>query len=150
LRCRRWRRRVGLAAALAACYGAGLLTMKWMSAPPVSGLAEVAKQAPEPAPQVALRPSAPAEHPAREPVPSPLALEWQALDSKEKRPELFRAAGDRYLEEAGDVQSAMRCYKNYLDVSSNEEAAVSANDNWLLMALKEAKQRENRDARSGS
>src|SRR6516164_9419532 len=37
LRRRRWRRRVGLAAALAACYGAGLLTMKWLPGPPAVG-----------------------------------------------------------------------------------------------------------------
>src|SRR6516164_8536451 len=99
LRRRRWRRRVGLAAALAACYGAGLLTMKWLPGPPVVGPGEVATQGPEPAPRPAPEPSAPATEPA--PAPSPLALEWQAIDSKEKRPDLFRAAGDRYLEEAG-------------------------------------------------
>lgn len=75
-----------------------------------------------------------------------LAMEWQALDSEERRPDLFRKAGDEYLQ-ANDVKSAVRCYKGALDGASDDELKVTVNDNWLLMSLKEAKLEEKRYAK---
>jgi hypothetical protein len=73
---------------------------------------------------------------------SALALEWQALESPSRRPDLFRKAGDRYLEDNGDVESAVRCYRTALDLGTSEDARVSPTDSWLLVSLKVAKQKE--------
>jgi hypothetical protein len=144
LRWQGWLHRLRLVTCLAVFYAAGLLTMGRLGSPHAGGdqgdttsssLPDTVVTAPESAAK------------AREPRPAldrtqcAVALEWQALDSLEKRPDLFRAAGDRYLE-TSDVQSALRCYRNFLDASSENEAAIAPDDNWLLMALKESKQRE--------
>jgi hypothetical protein len=143
LRRQRWLHRLKFVSCLAACYAAGLLTMGWLGSPRSGGekgdttkssLSNTVATAPE---STAKAP----EPPAIDRTQSPVALEWQALDSVEKRPDLFRAAGDRYLE-ASDVQSALRCYRNFLDASSDQEAVIARDDNWLLTALKASKQRE--------
>src|SRR5262249_17583435 len=139
LRRRRRVKRVGFAAALAACYAAGAWTMTLVARPQGADLPEVVHRAGDPSA------SAPSPKPDGDTDVSPLALEWRALDSPQKRPDLFRQAGDRYLREAGDVQSALRCYRTALDMASDEDAAVSPDDSWLLMTLKQAKQKEKRD-----
>jgi hypothetical protein len=77
---------------------------------------------------------------------SPVALEWQALDSPQPRPDLARQAGDRYAAEEGDYQSALRCYRDALDAGSDRDRAIQPNDSWLLMVLKNAREKEKRDA----
>ena len=146
LRRRRWLRRTGLATGLGACYAAGILTM-WLASSPFS---------PGRAGSVSDRRSAEGEQPAGnhldDPLPPPqqpesaLAMEWHALDSTEPRPDLFRQAGDQYMA-ADDLESAMRCYRGALDSASPEELEISANDNWLLIELKKAKQKEKRYAK---
>lgn len=148
LRRRRWLRRSGYAAALAACYAAGLLTMKYVPASPVASPPTAARTEIQPEPPAVTRP---AEVPAPRPLPtepaSPAAIEWQAVDSREQRPDLYRQAGDRYLE-AGDIQSALRCYRNMLDAAPEEDQAISPEtDNWLVIALKGDRQKEKRRAK---
>ena len=117
LRRRRWWRRAAVAAALAACYLAGFGT---------------ARLAPEPAP-VGERPTPRNEiqelyggsQVFAQAPPSPLAQEWQALDSPEQRPAAYREA---------------------LDAGSDKDLAVAPEDNWLLIALKGARQKEKRYA----
>jgi hypothetical protein len=144
LRRRRFMKRLVYGTGLAACYMAGLLTMKWAMSP-------------EPAPSTQQAVVQPDEKSAGMPlvqnsVPKPretaVALEWKALESQEKA-EAYRIAGDRYLQETGDIQSAVRCYRQYLEAGSEEGLMISPNDNWLLMALKEAKQKEMRYAKLG-
>jgi hypothetical protein len=56
---------------------------------------------------------------------------------------LLRRAGDRYLNEEGDITLAMRCYRRMLDIAETEGTpSVDINDSWLLMALKFDRQRE--------
>jgi hypothetical protein len=69
------------------------------------------------------------------------ALEWQALEQPQKAQVLYRQAGDRYLEEV-DPASAVRCYGAALDGASREDLKVSADDNWLLAAIKQARKQE--------
>src|SRR5262245_33994083 len=64
----RWARRAGLAAALAACYVAGVLTTHWVM-PPVVVERVVVQQSPEPAPALAQVPEP--QTPAGQPAPSP-------------------------------------------------------------------------------
>jgi hypothetical protein len=154
LRRRGWARRAGLAAALAACYAAGLATMR-LAIPAATGGEGMARQAPgatSPQPTPLPTPkSAPTPRPPEpDRAPTALALEWQAVDSPVRRPELFRTAGDRYLTENGDLQSATRCYRSFLDLCSERDRIVSVDDTWLLMALKEGRQREKRRADSNA
>jgi hypothetical protein len=131
LRRGRWWKRAAVAAALAACYAAGF------------GTARLATE-PTPAPSTVVVADDRMMPPA--PPASPLAQEWQALDSPEQRPEAYREAGDRYVAEEGDYQSAVRCYREALDAGSERDLAIQPDDSWLLMVLKDARQKEKRDA----
>ncbi len=131
---RRWRR-LARAAALAACYAAGLLTMQVPQRPDGRRSPEMTSQT-EPPKEEAIPPA------------SALALEWKALDSPQPRPDLYRRAGDRYLDDEKDPESALRCYGQALDAAGEVGRAVAAEDSWLLMAIKNARQKEKRDAKS--
>ncbi len=150
LRRRRRLRRLALAAALAACYAAGILTMQLLA--PRSEAVEqpqivrhVVKTQPEPKPES--EPRVAVREPADDADASALTLEWKDLDSPERRPDLFRKAGDRYLEES-DIPSSLRCYRNALDFGTEKDWKVTAEDNWLFTSLKEAKLKEKRDAKN--
>jgi len=127
LRRRQRRRLLAAVVALAGCYLAGLATLG--------------------VPRPPARPAEPAPRRAEAP-PSAVDLEWHALEGPGRRAERYRAAGDRYLEEA-DPEGAVRCYGASLDEASEAERAISAGDNWLLMAIKEARQKEKDDAKKG-
>jgi hypothetical protein len=131
LRRRLWLRRAGVAAALAACFAAGLFTGRLGNEP-------------VPVPETHPAPQAQAHS---EPATAATAavLEWQAVDSKEPRADLYRQAGDRY-EDDGDYQSALRCYRGALGAGSDKDLAIAPDDSWLLMVLKDARQKEKRDA----
>jgi hypothetical protein len=129
VRRRVWARRLALAAALAACFAAGLVTMAVLTPP---------RPEPAPLPLTGQQPTPPG--------PPPVALEDQAAQKPDERAALFREAGQRYLQDQGDVESALRCYRQSLD--SNAELAVAPEDDWLLIALKHARQEERRHARN--
>ena len=142
---RRMRRAVWLPG-LAACYAAGILTMVLLrTSHPEATIAAVGRSDSTleagSSPSVALT-----ESPKLTQMPdTALALEWQALDCEDWRPDLFRIAGDKYLV-ANDLKSAMRCYRGALEGASDEELLITVNDNWLFMSLKEAKLEEKRYA----
>jgi hypothetical protein len=142
LRRRRWLSRARWAAMLAACYAAGLANMwLWL------------RERPQPQPEVVEQPRAPAA-----PVPpaevdpfrgdSPPTIErWAFRQEGPKRVELYRRAGDGYLER-NDVQGALRCYRKALDGAAASDLAIRADkDSWLLMSLKMSRQKEKPDAR---
>jgi hypothetical protein len=131
LRRPRWVRRAALAAALAACYAAGLLTMRVLApAAPVAAPVEAAVKNDAPPAAVAAE-----------------AVERRAETAADpERAALLRQAGDRYLDEETDPASALRCYAKSLDAGSQDDAKFSPDDNWLLMAIKNAREKEARDA----
>jgi hypothetical protein len=135
LRRRRLVRRLTRVAALAACYAAGLLTMHVLhpTAPPQAPSAVTASAVPAPVDQ----PAAP---------PSALAEEWEAVDHPDRAGELYRAAGDRYLAEESDPRAAVRCYGNALSAGPVADLTIEPGDSWLLVAIKDARQKERRDA----
>jgi hypothetical protein len=142
LRRQRRLKHIGFVAALAACYATGLGSMwLWMPSSPGRGTPQsVAITAPSPAPQ----PVVPDD---RTPA---VVLELQALNSDADRPDLFRLAGHRYVKETGDLAAALRCYRHYLDKSSEKDLAISAEeDDFLLMALKMARQKEKDHEKNG-
>jgi len=130
IRQRRWSRRLAVAAAMAACYAAGVLTM-W-SAPRHADVPTTSPIADAPRPLSQPEPS------RSTPTLSPVQLEWQAIDQRHGGADLYREAGDRYLNEAQDVESALRCYRNALARGGKEALAISPDDSWLLVALKSA------------
>jgi hypothetical protein len=146
IRRRRRLRRAGWAAALAACYVAGLVTMRLATAtaPPPQVVQQPTPSAPRPPqPAAASRPT--------DDGGEAVAMEDQAVDTRgkprEKR-DLYCRAGDRYLHDRGDLPSAVRCYGGALDGASDDDLKISPDDSWLLMALKEAKQKERKHAAS--
>jgi hypothetical protein len=148
IRRRRRLRRIGWMTGLAACYGAGILTT-WVF--------NVSQPEPTIANQQRLEtgvveadkvPAGPKveTNPVDQLPDTALAMEWQAWDSESRRPELFRLAGDKYLQ-GNDLESATRCYRGALRNASEKVLEVTVNDTWLYMSLKQAKQEENRYAK---
>jgi len=74
----------------------------------------------------------------------PLELEWTAFDAEDNRERvrLYFQAGDRYLDERQDFESALRCYHQGLHYCDARELEFDPNDNWLLMALKRDRRKE--------
>jgi negative regulator of sigma E activity len=129
VRFRRRVRQVAWAAGLAACVAVVVFGLRWRTPAPVT-----------PQPLTAQLPSPSAQD------GSALALEWRAFDSPNRQTELYRQAGDRYLAEGEDLQAALRCYANALDTATDDDQKVSPSDSWLLMAIKDAREKEKRDA----
>jgi hypothetical protein len=129
-------RRVVLIAALAACYGAGLLTMQLLTPAhnTPAPLAEESKQNLPPTPVAIAPESAPTAERRAEQAPDP------------ERASLLRQAGQRYLNEEGDPEAALRCYSKSLNAGTEDDAKFSPNDDWLLMAIKNAREKESRHA----
>ena len=78
-----------------------------------------------------------------------VAAEWKAFDAGQHQSELYRQAGDRYLTEDADPASALRCYSQSLNNASDKDLAISANDDYLLMLVKNARLREKDHAKNG-
>jgi len=120
VRQRRWTRRICAALIVAAAYAAGVAT------PALFG------------PREASAPAAPAA------IPQPARLRASDFESRAllatnraERVLLLRAAGDRYLNEMGDVEASLRCYRGVLDLaSSDQRTSFDPADTWLLAALK--------------
>jgi hypothetical protein len=140
LRARR-RRRLALAAAVCAAGLAGLLVWQRAAAPP---------PVPQPEPSHDLSmPSLDPSEAAPADAPSALAEEWRAFDAADGRADRYRRAGDRYLKEDGDPESALRCYAAALDHAPADALDVSAEDGWLLLLVKDARQKEKIRAKLG-
>ena len=139
MRCIRVARRVRMASRVGICvlcFAAGAIAMWVQSSPePRTVYVEVAVEVPAKS-----EPPAPA---ASAPV-SPVALELAAeqLVEKAEAARRFREAGDRYLRDAADYQSALRCYRYFLDGADPADLVVSPSDSWLLTSLKRAREQE--------
>jgi hypothetical protein len=145
LRRRRRGRHVTIIAALGACFLAGVLTTRLFSSPQIVHDIEYVSVPAESTPDT---PAPPSEKPANQEKLTALALEWQAAESPDRSAELNRLAGDRYVEEENDLESAIRCYKRFLAECTHEELEITPKDNWLLVTLKSARLEERRHAKS--
>lgn len=139
LRLRRLLRRAALVATLAACFAAGMLTMRLLT-PAARAVVEVSPAPEGPKPEA---PPAPGTVPTA-PAPELERLARQAADAR--RAALLRQAGDRYLNEENDPEAALRCYTKALEAGAPDDAKFSPDDNWLLMAIKNAREKEARHA----
>lgn len=84
-----------------------------------------------------------ASAPAATTSPSPrtaqqLELDAERVDDLMASARLYREAGDRYLEQGNDIRSALRCYRQHLELTDQQARQVSVNDSWLLLSLKRA------------
>jgi hypothetical protein len=134
-RLRRFRRLriVAFAAGLAACYVAGLLTMHLLTpAAPAVAIIEARPTEPAPGP---IDPPVVVQHPSEPANPS-------------ERAALLRQEGDRHLNEEHDPEAALQTYGNALNVGTDDDAKFSPDDNWLLMAIKNAREKEARNGDS--
>lgn len=64
-------------------------------------------------------------------APGPRELERRALAADDAR--LFRAAGQAYLEENGDLPASLRCFGRAV---ADDAEPPRSDDPWLLLALK--------------
>jgi hypothetical protein len=140
LRRRRHLRQFAYVGGLAASFAAGLLVM-WMTLPARSASKETPLPVPSASKETPPLPNIPATQ------PEALAQEWRAFDSEDQRGEVYKQAGDRYMTEESDPQSALRCYSISLDNGTEQD--ISTDDNWLLMAIKIARQKEKDHAKTG-
>jgi hypothetical protein len=156
LRRRRRLKRCSYVAALAACYLAGLGTMRLLLPPPKGRGGEAVeigtgRESPEQSlPLAADRSLGAPPAVADDPEVPAFVLERMASASTDRKAHFYRLAGDRYLQTSGDMQSALRCYAQALRSGKQEDLVIAPEDNWLLMALKKARQEEIRYAPSGS
>ena len=147
VRGRRRRRYLHLVAALAVCYAAGAGSMylgqraghrdlgifaQGNSPPPLDAPATAATGDTH----VASQASARHEQPSR-----PIAKAGRAGVRRMGYEEICRVT-DRCLSEEGNVQAAIRYYTTALDSASPAQQAISIQDSWLLMALKEGRNKE--------
>jgi hypothetical protein len=140
IRGRRRRKRCILAAGLLACYLAGGLTVTfWHTGGTTQRpLSDLPTTAAVPRPPDVLRPPPPG--PAGSNGPQVAATK---LDGYER----WRRAGDQDLRQSGDISQAVRHYARALVAASDEQRAIVPDrDNWLLMALKDARVKETRHA----
>jgi len=154
VRRRRIVRRLGLMAALAGCYLAGVATAdgwRGASAQPDGSLVqrriasedsapEGVRPTPKPTQSLGIRRQRPVQRSGR-PRAAPAPADFEHI----------RRVSDRYLYEQGDIATALHYYTRALDRASPAEREVSVEkDSWLLIALKEARKEENQNEDRGT
>jgi len=126
IRNRRRMRRVGMAAALMACYLGGVATMSlWPADRSAGGLAENVQNDAQPE------------------LRRPMRLEDDLIATppavRLTQYERFCRTGDEQLEKHDDIQAAIRSYKKALQLASADQRSIAPDhDTWLMMALKQS------------
>ncbi len=152
---RRWARRVGKVAAVAAVFAAGIGVGGWRT----FGERETVL-VPVPRVEVVFVPVlVPVPAPSPEPPPAPEAartarateLDAEQADDAARAAVLYREAGDRYLTAEQDYANAARCYRLFLLRSGDTALSPEPSDSWLLTSLKNAafKEKINATATNG-
>jgi type VI protein secretion system component VasK len=134
LRRRRWVRRGGQVVLMALVFAAGALTYRSMNQPVLKPTQTELAQLEQPKAK-----TEPVD-PFRNAAPDKIERFANMADG-EKRLELYRRAGDTYLQR-GDELGALRCYRQALDGGGPAEMVVREQDSWLMMSLKLARQKE--------
>lgn len=126
VRRRRYGRWMRNAAALAAACAAGAATVAWLQPRPEAFVVVIRE---------AVETSRPGSTPDFPPSPRALELAAEQADGAESV-RLFLAAGRSYGRDLNDWPSAMRCYRNALDLSDAPPTLDPDTDDWLLTKLK--------------
>jgi hypothetical protein len=153
----RRRRRVkrGLfALSLCGCYLAGAMTVGvWRvenhrtvaTTPNTSDAVARIQPQPESQSQPETQPTVPPQSsvPPENVAATPAVSEFQVPAKMPTAFESWRNVGDYYLKKYGDIALATASYAQAIDLATEEERAISpGRDNWLLMALKDARAKE--------
>jgi len=148
VRRRAGRRRALVAVGVVAAYAGGLATAALFAPEAARPAPESVPVAAAPAPTASPTPAAVAQEPL---LPDELLLDPERFalllqESKpERRGELLRQAGDRWLDVHGDYERAVNCYRQFLDLAPPKGVSdLQPQDNWLLRSLKLARLQENR------
>ena len=152
VRRRRVIRRLGLAAALAGCYLAGMVTV-WgsVAASTPRDAAFERHSTPEAKPDEGSQPAPqrPGPPSVRRPRPAQPRDGRQVVAARADYRQIQRVS-DRYLNEEGDILKALHYYTRALDQATPDEREISLeSDSWLLMALKEARRKEHSNENGG-
>jgi cytochrome c-type biogenesis protein CcmH/NrfG len=143
IRRRRRLKRCVLAAGLLICYLAGITTM---------GLWRTGAAGEPPTAAAKSMPVEPRQHPHALPRSAPksaVSRESQIAAAIPTAFESWRNIGDYHLQHSGDISTAVASYSQAIDLATAEERAISpGQDNWLMMALKDARAKEKRHAYS--
>lgn len=145
VRTRGRRRRVRRYTGFALAYAAGIATAALLFEGPAREVVQrtAANMVEQPADD-AIEPDRPAETAPEPPSPlastDPVALRRQvAAAPHADQIELLRRAGDLYLARYGDLESALDCYRQVLELTPPaERGQFDADDSWLLAELKHA------------
>ena len=154
VRRRRVIRRLGLAASLAGCYLAGIVTVwGWVAASiPRDATAIEQHAAPDAKPDEGglPAPERPRSPDVRRPRPAQPRDGRQVVAERADFGQIRRVS-DRYLYEEGDIVKALHYYTRALDQATPDEREISLEtDSWLLMALKEARRKEHPNEDGGT
>jgi cytochrome c-type biogenesis protein CcmH/NrfG len=139
IRRRRRFKRCIVVAGLLVCYLAGIATMGgWQARVPREPPAAATRASPDQPPQHRHAPPRPAPKPAVSTAPQIAAATPTPFES-------WRNIGDYYLQRSGDISTAVASYSQAIDLATVKERAISpGQDNWLMMALKDARAKEQR------
>lgn len=137
VRRRAWRRRSRLIAGWALAYAAGIATA-WLSWPREA--VPPAPDAPKTVETAQVAVAQPHEEPPEEDL-SPLSPEELrrrvAGAPRAEQRRLLRLAGDRYLYGSADMEAALDCYRQVLELTPRAELGKhDADESWLLAELK--------------
>ena len=144
---RRWRRRL-LVAAIAASVLVAIAALYWFRPPADILLIDpdmVERQTAPPQPEKKPKPQEEKPRPVvTVTAPHPRDLEWTAFDAADdsQRVRLYFQAGDLYLANHDDYESALRCYRQALHYCDARDLNFNPDDNWLVMALKRDHRKE--------
>ena len=116
-------------------------------AQPIASTVVVERKKPieQPGPAPPEHPPAPELTPLEKNLSPAQRFEVKARIDVVKQAVYLLQAGNSYYEE-DDCESALRCYALYLNVAGPEVLAITDTDNWLLVALKNARRKENVNA----
>jgi|ERR1019366_1745892 hypothetical protein len=132
---RRWPVAVSVAAAIMLALASAYFGLRSRDIEPLPG----------PRPEIVQQPVDPMPEPVVAAVPmSPVELENVAFDAEDdqQRVRLYFRAGDLYFEQHQDIESALRCYHQALHYGDARELDFNPDDNFLAMALKRDRRKE--------
>jgi len=136
VRARRGRRRLAVAVALAVAWAAGAGTTRLLDVIDGRRARDLAEAPRAPAPSRAIEAAADA-------VLDPQAILRQVSRAPmEDRIRLLKQAGDAYLLARGDLEKALDCYRQLLELAPEARTRPDDGDTWLLAALKQGQTNE--------
>ena len=143
IRRRRHVRRTGLLGLVACAYLAGVLTMNLRATQQDVIVAERPGASPRSGQDESATEDAPVLGMTHEEGSAYVVGESIDLN----RYEVFCSAADRHLNETGNYTAALNLYRQALNAASEDQLAIAAgSDTWLLMALKNSRQKERNHA----